>query len=72
MNACVKSVHEKKKPFKCDICNFSCYQKRDLKKHIESAHENKKLFRCDICDKTFNQKTNMTAHISRGHQGMNP
>jgi hypothetical protein len=31
-------VHKKKKPFKCEICDYRGSQKNDLKKHLKSAH----------------------------------
>ena len=33
---------EGKKPFKCDICDYSCSQIGNLEKHVASVHENKK------------------------------
>ena len=39
----VSSVHEGKKPFNCDICDFSCSQKSNMKIHIESVHEGEKI-----------------------------
>ena len=56
MNARVKSVHEKKKPFKCDICEYSCSQMSRLNLDLELVHGEKKLFKCDICDYSFFQK----------------
>ena len=38
----VASVHEKKKPFKCDICGYSCSQKSSMNIHVESVHKEKK------------------------------
>ena len=71
MKTHIESVHEKKKPFKCDICDYSFSQKSDLKKHHESVHEGKRPFKCEICEKTFNRKTNMATHVAKVH-GMNP
>ena len=45
----VSSVHEKNKPFKCDICDYKFSQVGDMNKHIVSVHEKKKLFKCEIC-----------------------
>ena len=33
----VLSVHEGKKPFKCDICDYSCSQKGHMKTHVATA-----------------------------------
>ena len=47
----VESVHEARKLFKCDICDYySCSQKGSLKLHVESVHKGKKPFKCEICD----------------------
>ena len=50
MKTHVKSVHEGKKPFKCDICDYNFSQKGDMKRHVESVHERKNPFKCDICN----------------------
>ena len=49
-------VHEGKKPFKCDICDYSCSLKSTMKTHVESVHEKKKPFECKICDFSCSQK----------------
>ena len=36
--------------FKCEVCDYSCSQKGDLKKHVISVHEGKKPFKCEVCD----------------------
>ena len=38
MNGHIASVHEGKKPFKCDTCVASFTRKPNLNKHIVSAH----------------------------------
>ena len=35
----VTSVHEGRKPFKCEVCGWRYCQKGDLTKHITSVHE---------------------------------
>ena len=52
----VASVHEKKKPFKCEFCDYKFSRKGDMNKHIVSVHEKKKLFKCEICDYNFFSK----------------
>ena len=59
------SVHDGQKPFKCNICDYSCSQKKYLTVHIASVHDGKnfvtsnlhifvhsteKPFQCDMCD----------------------
>ena len=38
----VASVHEGKKPIKCDICDYGFYRKSDIKLHAASVHGGKK------------------------------
>ena len=35
----IESVYEKKKPFKCEICVYSCFIKQNMDRHVESVHE---------------------------------
>ena len=55
----IESVHDKKKPFKCDISDQSYSQIFDLKKHIKSVHEKKKPFKSEICDHSFSQMSGL-------------
>ena len=66
------SVHEGKKPFKCDICDYICSQKMDMNRHIASVHEGKKPFKCVICDYSCSQKGNMSTHVASVHEGTKP
>ena len=50
MNRHVASVHERKKPFKCEICDFSASQKSVKDLHVAAVHEGKKPFKCENCD----------------------
>ena len=47
MNRHIFSVHEGKKPFNCNICDYNCL-KQNI--HVASVHEGKKPFKSDICD----------------------
>ena len=38
----ILSVHEKKKPFKCSICDYKSTYDESLSKHITTIHEGKK------------------------------
>ncbi len=62
-------VHERKKLFKCDVCDSRFTDKKKLKVHITLVHERKKLFKCDVCDEFFTQKTNLKTHTLTIHQG---
>jgi hypothetical protein len=60
----VASVHEGKKPFKCEVCDYSCSQKSIMKSHVVSAHEGKKPFKCNICDYRCSRNINMNIHVT--------
>ena len=49
-------VRDGKKPFKCDICDYSCSENADMKRHFASVHKGKKLFTNDICDHIYSRK----------------
>jgi uncharacterized Zn-finger protein len=48
VNGHIASVHEGKKPFKCNICDTSFSQKVNLKRPIVSVHEGNKPVKCNI------------------------
>ena len=48
----VASVHEGKKPFKCDLWS-QLARKYHLKKHLALVHEKKKPFKCDFSEPTL-------------------
>ena len=67
----VGSVHEGKKPFKCEICDFRCSLKGTMKSHVESVHEGKKPFKCDICNYCCFLRHQMKQHVKKKHGGKN-
>ena len=66
------SIHEKTKPFKCVICDYSCSLKANLKRHIESVHEERRPFKCDICDCRYSQKVYLKRHVQSVHEERKP
>ena len=42
MDRHIASVHEGRKQFKCDNCDYSFFRKDQMKKHVASIHEGKK------------------------------
>ena len=57
-------IHEGKKPFRCDICDYSCSQKSNMKTHVASVHEEKKPFKCNICEYGCSTKSILNKHIA--------
>ena len=43
MNTHFASVHEVKKPFKCDICDYCCSKKHKMKQHVEKRRNEEKF-----------------------------
>ena len=68
----VMSVHERKKPYKCLICDYSCFEKGTLKKHIHNVHEEKTQYKCPTCDFTSSYKNSLKANITTIHAGLKP
>ena len=62
-------TYESKKPFKCEICDYSYAQSTTLKRHHESVHEKTKLFKCEICDYSCAQSITLRRHHEAVHEG---
>ena len=62
-----KSVHEKKKPFKCEICGYSFSRKSNMTQHVLSVHEEKKPFKCNNCHYSCSEKGSLTKHVASVH-----
>ena len=65
-------MHDNKKPFKCDLCNYSIFQHANLRRHIECVHENLKQHQCNICQKKFGLKCTLKMHIQSVHENKKP
>jgi hypothetical protein len=63
----IQSVHEKLKPFHCNICDHKSSYKLDMKKHIDVVHNQIRSFQCKICQKWFSQKSNFKTHLQQKH-----
>ena len=59
MNRHVISIHEGKKPFKCDICDYTGFLKRK-NKNSDIFHVERKPFKCSI-------KSSMNRHVALVH-----
>ena len=63
-------VHERKKVYKCRICdNYASDTKWKMKKHIRTDHTGKKIYRCSICGKYFLKKGLLKKHNADVHEG---
>ena len=66
----MESVHEKKKPYICSICEKKFAQKGGLEKHIERIHETVQpsKFKCSICNNNFSFKGDLKKHFENVHE----
>ena len=69
-NTHVISVHEGKKPFKCDIFDRRWSRKSSM--NVASIHEGKNTLKCDICDYRCPQKGDMNKYIALVHEAKKP
>ena len=65
----ISSVHEGKKPYRCDNCEISFSSRNDLLGHNLSVHKKKKPYKCETCTYDFSTKTHLYNHIAAIHQG---
>ncbi|KAK3798841.1 hypothetical protein RRG08_007198 [Elysia crispata] len=66
----VDDVHNGMRPFCCNLCNYSCLQLPDLKRHMKAKHLNKDpvLFECAICLAVFHKSVELKIHVTSIHQ----
>ena len=64
----LKSVHERKKHYKCDVCDKAYSEKGVLTRHVNHIHKGIKL-KCKICDQDFSEKGKLSIHIATIHEG---
>ena len=64
-----ESVHEEKRPYKCNICDANFARKAHLNVHLASIHEGKKPFQCNLCETSFVQKGTLKKHLASIHEG---
>lgn len=62
-------VEDKKKPFKCNLCENSYKEDWLLTKHVAFVHEKQMPFKCNLCLATFAQGQILTNHKITVHKG---
>ena len=61
-------IHEEKKPYKCQKCDFVFSSAGNLKLHISAVHEKKKSFKCSGCDYRSSLKAHIAKHLKDRHK----
>ena len=64
------TYHGKQKSHKCDACDKSFSQARNLKEHIQTIHEDGKKHICVSCGKSFSRAQHLKNHIHTVHKGL--
>uniref|UniRef100_A0ABD2XJ78 C2H2-type domain-containing protein n=1 Tax=Trichogramma kaykai TaxID=54128 RepID=A0ABD2XJ78_9HYME len=65
------AVHDRSRPFECEICQKSFRYQSQFKTHINAVHNRSKPFECDICHKSFGRKGDLARHINAVHDQTN-
>ena len=65
----LSSTNDRKKPFKCIICDISYAYKKDLNDHKAAAHEIAIPYSCGNCNSGFFRKQELLEHVSNSHGG---
>lgn len=56
-----KSVHQKLRPYECQVCG-RCYSGGTNLKHHMATHTGVRQYSCDLCDKSFTQLHSLKRH----------
>ena len=63
LNLHFKSIHEKIKDIRCELCTYTCSTKNHLRHHRNSVHPSKVLL-CDICDFKTGTRNLLNRHMT--------
>ena len=57
-----KTVHDKQKNYKCEICGKKFGLKTNLNTHVKTVHEKQRNYKCKLCGKGFGFKHVLNTH----------
>ena len=66
-----KSIMDKYKKFKCNICDHSDDSKAHLDVHIDAVHLGVR-YNCDLCDKSYRYEHHVRKHKAAVHEKLRP
>ena len=67
----IAAVHEKLKPYQCQICHQFYRYKSTLKTHTQVVHEKLKPFKCDPCQESFAYRNVLNDHLRTCQSAIN-
>ncbi|XP_055308698.1 zinc finger protein 239-like [Sitodiplosis mosellana] len=63
-----KQLHEKsckRRRYECYLCEFKCFVKGSLKRHMQAKHTGEHQFQCEFCRKRFVEKCKLNQHLAQ-------
>ena len=66
----VKVVHEKRRDFKCSMCNHAASKKTNLSQHVKSVHLRVRDQECEKCDFKCSHKAVLVRHMKEVHENI--
>lgn len=76
LSAHVKRIHEKHRPHKCELCDYSAEAPRELERHLDSLKHQRivrgsseRKFQCtyERCNLMYTREDNLNRHIDTKH-----
>ena len=63
----IRTKHEGKKDYKCDLCGNQYFEKKRLNRHIKKEHDKIRDEKCNQCGKLYFSKDVLNQHIRNIH-----
>ena len=63
----IRTVHDKQKDHKCDLCGKEYFAKKRLNEHIKRDHDKIRDEKCNQCGKFFYTKELLKSHVRNIH-----
>lgn len=68
----VRTVHEKLKPFECQVCSSTFRLENPLKIHIRAVYETMMPFECPLSLTIFGQNSSLKTPLKTVHKNLKP
>merc|ERR1712150_72617 len=62
-----KLKHEKRRDYKCSMCDYAAGRRQGLSYHTKMVHEKIKDINCQHCDSKFSLNEDLTRHVKVVH-----